>query len=91
MPCREWTDWSEATRQQLEQIDLVKRMIAKYPKDLALVTRSEQITELLEERKRGAKRVGGMLGMEGGQAIDGSLGALRMFRELGVAYMTLVG
>lgn len=74
---------------QLEQIDSVKRIIAKYPKDLALVTRPEQIMELFEERRRGGRRVGGMLGAEGGHVIDSSLGTLRMLKQLGVSYMTL--
>ena len=55
------------------------------------MTESEQIMDLFEERKRGGRRIGGMMGMEGGHGMDASLGSLRMFKELGVSYMTLVG
>ncbi|MFM8782168.1 MAG: dipeptidase, partial [Gemmatimonadota bacterium] len=34
-------------------------------------------------------RIGGVLGMEGGHAIENSLGALRAFYDLGARYMTL--
>ena len=71
-------------RVQLEQIDIAKRTIAKYPERLELVTSAEGI--------RGAfarKHIGSLLGMEGGHAIENSLGALRAYYDLGARYMTL--
>ena len=71
-------------RVQLEQIDIAKRMIARYPDRLELVTSAAGI--------RGAfarKHIGSLLGMEGGHAIENSLGALRAYYDLGARYMTL--
>jgi len=41
------------------------------------------------ERAMRAGRVGSALGLEGGHAIQNSLGALRSYYDLGVRYMTL--
>ena len=71
-------------RMQLEQLDLARRMIARYPDDLALCRTAGEV-----EAAFAAGRIGSLLGMEGGHAIEGSLGALRAFRDLGAAYMTL--
>ena len=38
---------------------------------------------------KAAGRIGSMLGIEGGHAIENSLGALRAYYDLGVRYMTL--
>jgi membrane dipeptidase len=71
-------------RLQLEQIDLARRMIAKYPKDLALCLTAADI-----ERAHRAGRIGSLLGMEGGHALEDSLGVLRAYYALGVRSMTL--
>ena len=71
-------------RLQLEQIDIALRMIERYPRDLALALTAADI-----ERANSEGRIASLLGMEGGHAIDNSLGALRDYWRLGVRYMTL--
>jgi membrane dipeptidase len=71
-------------RVQLEQIDIVRRMIARYPDALALALTADDVER---EWKRG--RVASLIGMEGGHAIENSLGALRAYYDLGARYMTL--
>jgi membrane dipeptidase len=71
-------------RVQLEQIDIARRVVARYPDRLAPALTADDI---MREFKRG--RVGSLLGMEGGHAIENSLGALRAYHALGVRYMTL--
>src|SRR6266850_1803791 len=71
-------------RVQLEQIDIARRFIAKYPDRLALALSAEDIRRDFKQR-----RIGSLLGLEGGHAIENSLGALRAYYDLGVRYMTL--
>ena len=68
----------------LEQIDLIKRLCAKYPRDLAVARTAADV-----ERNFKAGKVSCLIGIEGGHAIENSLGALRMFAALGVRYITL--
>jgi membrane dipeptidase len=68
----------------LEQIDLVRRLCAKYPRDLAMAYTADDV-----ERNFRAGKISCLIGIEGGHAIESSLGALRMFAALGVRYMTL--
>jgi membrane dipeptidase len=70
-------------RVQLEQIDIARRVIARYPA-LAWATTADSIRAAM---KRG--RIGSLLGLEGGHAIENSLALLRQYYELGVRYMTL--
>jgi membrane dipeptidase len=69
---------------QLEQIDLMRRIIARYPEAFRLAGTAGDIRAA---KKSG--RIGSMLGIEGGHAIENSLGALRAYYDLGVRYMTL--
>jgi membrane dipeptidase len=68
----------------LEQIDLVHRLCRKYPETFAAALTAADV-----ERNFKAGKVSCLLGIEGGHAIENSLGALRMFYRLGVRYMTL--
>jgi len=71
-------------RTQLEQIDLARRMIARYPDTFRLVG---TVAELRAAHRAG--RIASLLGMEGGYALENSLGPLRAYYDLGVRYMTL--
>ena len=71
-------------RTQLEEFDLARRMVAKYPDRFVLAGSSADIDRAVKERK-----VASLLGMEGGHAIENSLGALRAYYDLGARYMTL--
>jgi membrane dipeptidase len=69
---------------QLEQIDLATRIIARYP-DTFMIARTA--ADIRAAHK--ANRIASLLGIEGGHAIENSLGALRAYYTLGVRYMTL--
>lgn len=71
-------------RVQLEQIDIARRMIERYPELVPVGTAAE-----LRAARKQSGRVGSLLGMEGGHAIENSLGALRAYYDLGARYMTL--
>jgi membrane dipeptidase len=70
-------------RVQLEQIDIARRMIAKYPELKWALTADDVRANF----KRGT--IGSLLGLEGGHAIENSLPLLRMYYDLGARYMTL--
>src|SRR5437899_1113654 len=68
----------------LEQIDLVQRLCHKYRQTFAPALTAADV-----ERNFKAGKISCLIGIEGGHAIENSLGALRMFYRLGVRYMTL--
>ena len=71
-------------RVQLEQIDIARRIVEKYPDCFAWALTPAEVRRVFRQGK-----VGSLLGMEGGHAIENSLGALRAFYGTGVRYMTL--
>jgi membrane dipeptidase len=73
-----------AVRETLEQIDIIHRLVRRYPESLELATSTEEILRIHKQGK-----IASLIGVEGGHSIDNSLGVLRMYQRLGVRYLTL--
>jgi membrane dipeptidase len=74
----------QAVAATLEQIDLVRRLVASNPDSLELAFTAADVTRIMAEGK-----IASLMGAEGGHSIAGSLGVLRALHALGVRYLTL--
>ena len=86
-----WSVWipadtpgPRAVEMTLEEIDIVRRMVAANRGSLELATSAADVRRIEQ-----AGRIASLIGVEGGHQIDGRLSVLRQYRALGVAYMTL--
>ncbi|GIW89347.1 MAG: dipeptidase [Isosphaeraceae bacterium] len=77
-------DHPHPARTVIEQIDLVYRMIDKYSDVFELALTADDV-----ERIAASGKIAGLIGIEGGVAIENSLPMLRAFHRLGARYMTL--
>jgi membrane dipeptidase len=73
-----------AVRRALDQIDAIHTLCEKYPNDIALATRADEVVDTVK-----SGRIAVLIGLEGGYMIEDDLRALRTFSRLGVRYMTL--
>jgi membrane dipeptidase len=74
----------EAVQTTLEQIDLVKRIAARYPTDFEMAYTAADV-----RRIHRSGRIASLIGIEGGNQINDSLAVLRQMYDLGARYMTL--
>ena len=77
-------DEPEAVQMTMEQIDVTKRLIARYPDEMTLELTADDVEAAMDDG-----RIAGLLGMEGGHSIGSSLAVLRQMYDLGARYMTL--
>ncbi|XP_027008838.1 dipeptidase 1 [Tachysurus fulvidraco] len=81
-PCD--TQYKDAVRHTLEQIDIIHRMSNKYPEDFVFASSSQDILDAFANNKTAS-----LIGVEGGHSVDSSMGTLRTMYQLGVRYLTL--
>ncbi|MFC9884697.1 dipeptidase [Streptomyces libani] len=74
----------KAVSATLEQIDVVRELVARYPGELRLALTADDM-----EAARAQGRIASLMGAEGGHSINNSLATLRALHQLGVRYMTL--
>jgi membrane dipeptidase len=74
----------QALHSVLEQINLVHRMVRRYPETFEIARTVDDIERIHKDEK-----IASLIGVEGGHAIENSLGVLRILHSLGARYMTL--
>lgn len=74
----------DALLQTMEQIDVVHRMVRRYPETFELADTADDIERIVK-----AGKIASMLGIEGGYSIQESLPILRRLYGQGCRYMTL--
>ncbi len=73
-----------AAQVTFDQIELVHRMIKRYPDTFQLALTTADV-----EKARKAGKIASMMGMEGGHSIENNISLLQRFYDRGARYMTL--
>ncbi|KAK5682086.1 hypothetical protein LTS10_005211 [Elasticomyces elasticus] len=83
-PGLDFTEPTHHLRDALEMVDIIQAMIAQHPEHLQYARSSADVWRAFRNG-----RIASLIGMEGTHMLGNSLGALRVFAQLGVRYLTL--
>ncbi|CAG7722328.1 unnamed protein product [Allacma fusca] len=78
------SQFKDSVEQTLEQIDVIKRLVDKYPEDLQFATSADDIENAIANKK-----IASLVAVEGGHSMQFSFGILRNLYAMGARYMTL--
>lgn len=78
------SQYKDSVQVFLEQIDLIRRMVAAHPDYLVRARTADDVEDAIA-----AGKIAAVIGVESGHAIASSLSVLRTLYELGARYMTL--
>ena len=78
------SEHKDPARTVTDQIDVVHRMVERYPADLEMAYSADDVERVVKSGK-----IASLIGIEGGVAIEDDLAQLRSFHRLGARYMTL--
>src|SRR6185295_13609859 len=81
---RKVSEGGAAAHRTLDLIDAFQRQVAAHPDRLEFATTADDVRRITSRGK-----IAALMGIEGGHAIENSLGLLRQYHQLGVRYMTL--
>ena len=82
---KKFVEGNHSANRTLQMIDTVKHdIVDRYPQTFQLATSVKEI-----EAAKAKGKIAALMGIEGGHAIEDSLGLLRDFYALGIRYMTL--
>jgi membrane dipeptidase len=73
-----------SARRALMMIDGIVQQAQRHPTRMTMCATADELVTAVQAGKHAA-----LMGIEGGHAIEGDLGLLRLFHQLGVRYMTL--
>lgn len=84
VPIQEYGGTAGDASRVMTQMDVVRRLAGRYPEDLALAFTAAEVRAAIADG-----RIASLMGIEGGHAIEDSLGTLRSLYAAGARYMTL--
>ncbi|MBU3069651.1 dipeptidase [Aestuariicella sp. G3-2] len=81
--------WNNLTERALYEAEKIHHLDQASPDEFKLILTSNDLQNLIEQRKKGSKIIGGLLGTEGSHALEGKLENIQRLYDTGYRMMGL--